>query len=120
MLESIVEDAQLGQVICTACDGYVALKKAEELKPDLILLDINIPTLNGIDLARALQRAQPRPHILFVSDYETPSIVRAAIEAGGSGFVLKTHVRQEMEQAIKEVCRGRRFLSAKLRIAFDE
>lgn len=119
MLETIVENAQLGQVICTASDGYVALRKAEELKPDLILLDINIPTINGIDLARALQRIQVRPLILFVSDHDTPSIVRAAIEAGGSGFVLKTHVRQDLEQAIIAIRNGERFLTNKLQPHFD-
>lgn len=119
LLETIVENAQLGQVICTASDGYVALRKAEELKPDLILLDINIPTINGIELARALQPCQFRPLILFVSHYETPSIVRAAIEAGGNGFVLKTHIRQDLEQAILAIRNGERFLSEKLQPHFD-
>jgi DNA-binding NarL/FixJ family response regulator len=113
MLKSIVEEEQLGHVIGIVSEAYVALTKAEELKPDLVLLDISLPNMNGIDLANILKRIQPQPLILFISHYEAPSIIKAAIDSGGNGYILKTHLRQDLTLAIKTVCQGQRFLSAK-------
>jgi len=115
MLQAIIENEILGEVLCSVSDAYVALKRAEELKPDLILLDIGLPNMNGIDLAGLLKRIQPQPLILFVTHFCEPSIVNAAMNSGGNGYVLKSQVRQDLPLAIRQVCAGQSFLSATIK-----
>jgi len=119
-LTAIIEKEPSYKVISTVSDGYAALKKAEEIKPDLVLLDISLPTLNGIEVVRSLQRFHPKPFVVFVTQNATPSIVRAALEAGGNGYVLKTYAHRDLLPAIKIVCSGGRFLSAKLNTSTTE
>ncbi len=117
---AILEKEPSYHVISTISDGYAALKQAEELKPELVLLDIGLPTVNGIELVRSLQRIRPKPFVVFVSQNATPSIVRAAMEAGGNGYVLKTHAYQDLLHAITTVRKGERFLSATLEGSLSE
>ena len=112
LLQSILQQEPLFHVVCTASDGQAALHNAEELKPDLVLLDIDLPSINGIDLARSFQRIRPRPLVLFVSQHLDPSTIRAALEAGGSGYIVKMDVHRELMKAIAMVCEGKKFLSS--------
>ncbi len=114
MLESILSKEPSYEIVCTVFDGSLALKKAEELKPDLMLVDVNLSTTNGIDLTRSIQHISPKPLVIFVSQDTTPSIVRAALEAGARGYVIKTEANRELIEAIRTVCTGQRFLSKKL------
>ena len=111
LLQSILNTDGLFDVISTASDGDVALQRAEELKPDLVLLDVDLPSINGIDLARSFQRIHPKPLILFVSQHLDPTTIRAAIEAGGNGYLVKTDTQRELMQAIAMICEGAQFLS---------
>ena len=115
LVQTVVSTEPLYEVIGIFSDGYAALTDAEQSKPDLVLLDINLPTINGIDLCRSLQRVKPRPFTIFVSQNETRAIVRAAFDAGANGYVLKTEVKQELIRAITIVSTGERFLSMGLR-----
>ena len=114
-VETILSKEPLYQVISISSDGYAALTEAERLKPDLMLLDVNLRKTSGIDLARALQRINPRPLIVFVSQNASPAIVQAAFEAGANGYILKTDASQELIDAIRTVCEGKRYLSASLK-----
>ena len=114
-LKTILSKEPLYEVVCSVSDGLSALKKVDELKPDLVLADIGIPTISGIDLARSLQRVQPRPHVLFVSAETAPSTVRAALKAGGKGYVLKSHAAVDLLKAVETVRKGEQFLSEPLR-----
>ena len=111
MLESILLKEPFCQVICTVFDGFLALRKTEELKPDLVLVDVNLSTINGIELTRSIQHLSPRPRVIFVSQDTTPSIVRAAMDAGASGYVVKTEANRDLIEAVRAVCTGQRFLS---------
>jgi DNA-binding NarL/FixJ family response regulator len=102
------------QIICEASDGVEAVQKAEEIQPDLILLDIGLPNLNGIEAARRIRRVSPNSKILFVSQETSTDIVRGALASGGSGYVLKTDVRTELLTAINAVLGGKRFIGASL------
>lgn len=98
-------------VVGLASDGMEAVKKADQLQPDLILLDVNMPLLNGIEAARQIHNIAPRAAILFVSQNSDPDVVLAALSAGGRGFVLKSDATRDLLAGIEAVLRGERFRS---------
>ena len=102
------------QVICSVSDGLEAVQKAEELQPDLILLDIGLPTLNGIDAARRIGKVAPQSKILFLSQESSPEVAEEALAAGALGYVVKIYAGTELLAAVEAVCQGRRFVSAAL------
>lgn len=102
------------QVIGEASDGIEAVGKAEELQPDLVLLDIGLPTLNGIEAARRIREISPACKILFVSENRSPDIAAKALSTGAGGYVVKSAAGTELLLAVKAVLEGRRFVSASL------
>ena len=102
------------QIICEATDGSEAVKKAEELKPDLILLDIGLPTLNGMEAAQQIRHLSPRSKIIFLSLDSSPDVVQAALSTGAQGYVHKAHAQNELIAAIEAVLRGRQFVGSDL------
>jgi DNA-binding NarL/FixJ family response regulator len=101
-------------VVGTESDGSQAVRLAEELQPDLILLDIHLLTLNGIEAARQITKVAPKSGILFVSGESDPDIVREAFKAGGDGYVLKCEAALDLLVGMEAVLLGRRFLSRTL------
>src|SRR4051812_5196078 len=99
------------RVIAEASDGQQAVQKAEELKPDLILLDIGLPKLNGIEAARQISKVLPNAKILFVSQHNDPDVVAAAFRGGAKGYVHKLDVPNELLPAVQAVLRGEHFSS---------
>ncbi len=99
------------QVIGEASDGLEAVRKAEELKPDLIVLDIGLPSLNGIEVARRIRKLCPECKILFMSQESSVDVAQAAFSLGAIGYVVKTHAGSELFAAMESVCQGRRFVS---------
>lgn len=99
------------QIVGFASDGLQGVQKAEELQPDLILLDIMLPKLNGIEAARQIRAVSPKSRVLFVSGESDWESVRAALYAGGSGFVSKMEAGAALLAGIEAVLRGERFLS---------
>jgi len=87
---------------------------AQEFKVDLVLLDIGLPKLNGIDVARKIREFAPQSRILFVSQESSADVVREALETGASGYVAKTDAGSELVTAISAVLRGEKFVSSKL------
>jgi DNA-binding NarL/FixJ family response regulator len=98
-------------VIGVATDGLDAVRKAEELRPDLILLDISLPKLNGLEAARQIRKVAPKSAILFLSGESDPDVVQGALGAGGLGYVLKSEAAQDLLAGIESVLLGRRFVS---------
>jgi len=99
------------QVIGEVSDGLEAVQKAEELQPDLIVLDIGLPTLNGIEVARRIRKFSPNSKILFVSQDFSADVVQEALSLGALGYVLKTHAASELLTAVEVVCQGNQFVS---------
>jgi DNA-binding NarL/FixJ family response regulator len=93
-----------------ALDGLEAVQKAEELQPDLILLDIGLPKLNGIEAARRIRKVSPGSKILFVSQESSADAVREALGTGALGYVVKTDARRELLEGVSAVLRGERFV----------
>jgi len=103
------------QVIAEADDGPEAIQRAEELKPDLILLDIGLPKQNGIEAARRIRRLSPSSKIVFLSQNNALDIVRAALSTGAQGYVCKTDAGSELVPAVDAVLRGKQFVSSSLK-----
>jgi len=101
-------------VIAEACDGLEAVHMAEHLQPDLILLDIGLPKLNGVEAARRIQKVSPNSKILFVSENRSREIAEAALANGAGGYVVKAEAGTDLLRAIKAVLEGTRFISASL------
>ena len=106
------------RILSEVCDGAEAVEKAKELQPDLILLDIGLPTLNGIAAARQIQDLSPKSKILFVTENRSSDVVEEALRAGGLGYVLKSDAEKDLVSAIDAVLRGKRFISATLAVHF--
>jgi DNA-binding NarL/FixJ family response regulator len=97
-------------VIGEATDGFEAVRKAEELKPDLIVLDIGLPTMNGIEAARRIREFSPECKLLFVSLESSADVVQEALALGAVGYVLKPHAASELLAAVDAVREGRQFV----------
>jgi len=97
------------QIIGEASDGLEAVQKAEELRPDLVLLDIGLPRLNGIEVAHRISRLVPAAKILFLSQENDPDILAKALSNGAKGYVRKQNAVTELLPAIKAVLGGDRF-----------
>jgi DNA-binding NarL/FixJ family response regulator len=99
------------RVIAEAVDGPEGVQKAQELKPDLILLDIGLPTLNGIEAARQIRKFAPKSKIIFVSQESSADVVQEALSLGTCGYVVKSQAQSDLLAAVDAVLEGRQFLS---------
>jgi DNA-binding NarL/FixJ family response regulator len=103
------------QVIGQVSDGLEAVQKAQQLQPDLILMDIGLPTLNGIAAARRIRGVSPTSKILFVSENRSPDVAQEALSNGARGYVVKSDAGSELLPAVKAVLQGKQFVSASLK-----
>jgi DNA-binding NarL/FixJ family response regulator len=102
------------EVVCAVSDGLEAVQKAEELKPDLILLDLGLPKLNGIEAARQIRKLVPETKIIFLSVESSPDVVKEALSFGASGYVAKRSLGSDLLVAVETVLEGRQFVSSGL------
>lgn len=117
-LRSMLQMRRGAQVLCAVSNGLEAIEKAQELQPDLILLDIGLPKLNGIAAARKIHEIAPHSKILFLSEYRDPEIVQEALSAGSRGYVLKSHAGSDLMPALEAVLAGGIFVT-KILVAND-
>ena len=111
---STLESRSEFQVVGQASDGLEAVQKAEELQPDLILLDIGLPTLNGIEAAKRIRKLAPGAKILFISQESSPEVLQEAIRLGAMGYLEKTRTQSDLLPAIETVLSGKKFVSSGL------
>jgi DNA-binding NarL/FixJ family response regulator len=102
------------QIVGETSDGLEAVHKAEELQPDLIVLDIGLPTLNGIEAARRIHKLCPKSKILFVSQESSADVVQEALSVGALGYVVKASAGSEVLSAVGAVLADRQFISSGL------
>ena len=100
------------EIIGRVSDGLEAVQKAKQLQPDLILLDIGLPTLNGIGAARRIREVSPASKILFVSENRSRDIAEEALRTGAGGYVVKSDAGSELLPAVKAVLENKRFINA--------
>jgi DNA-binding NarL/FixJ family response regulator len=99
------------RIVGVASDGLEAVRKAAELKPDLILMDIGLPTLSGIEAALQIHKLVPRATIVFLSENADPDVVQAALSACGRGYVLKSRATRDLVTGVEAVLGGKRFVT---------
>ena len=113
-ISSALEQASQWEVVGAVSDGIEAVQKARDLKPDVILLDVGLPGMDGIQAARQMLAHDPSSRILFVSEQQSLDIAEAALGTGARGYIVKSDVGRELLPAMKAVIEGERFISAKL------
>ena len=99
------------QVVGEASDGQEAIRKVESLRPDIAVMDISMPILNGVDAARELSRSFPKTKAILLTQHDENQYISEALEAGVKGYVLKSQAASELVQAIGQVSRGQVYLS---------
>ena len=102
------------QIVGEAADGLEAVQKAADLRPDLILLDVGLPTLNGIEAARRILAHDPDLRILFVSEHQSWEVAEAALCTGARGYICKSDSGRELSPAMDAIVEGRRFVAERL------
>jgi DNA-binding NarL/FixJ family response regulator len=103
------------KVVGEVSDGLEAIQKAQELRPDVILMDIELPNLNGIEAARQICELEPKSKILFLSITDAADIVTKALKTGARGYVVKYDAASELVQAVEAVSQGDRFIGRTLK-----
>jgi DNA-binding NarL/FixJ family response regulator len=111
---STLMEATECEIVGEASDGLQAVYQAEKLQPDLILLDLGLPTLNGIQAARRIRQLSPNSKILFVSQNSSPEIAHGALQMGAHGYLVKSDTN-ELTSAISTVLAGAQFISSRLK-----
>jgi DNA-binding NarL/FixJ family response regulator len=99
------------EVVGAVPDGRALLDAAPELHPDIVVLDVAMPLLNGLDAARQLKRLMPEVKVIFLTVSEDPDLAAEAFRAGASGYLLKNSAASELVQAIQEVLQGRSYVT---------
>jgi DNA-binding NarL/FixJ family response regulator len=102
------------RIVKEACDGGDAVQQAQELQPDLILLDIGLPTLNGIEAARRIRKVSPASKIVFVTENRSTDTAEEALRTGASGYVVKSDAATQLLLAVDAVLQGKQFVSGSL------
>jgi two-component system response regulator NreC len=111
---SVLSSDPLLNVICQTADGEEGVRKAQEFQPDLVLLDISLPGISGIEAARRIRRVSPKSRIIFLSQHDSLQMVKDALNVGGHGYVAKIDAGPELLKAIRAVREGKQFVSQRI------
>ncbi len=109
-LGSFLQHRPAWQIICEASDGLEAVEKSRELQPDIVLLDVGLPTLNGIEAAKQIREVSPRSRVVFLSENTCPEVVREALRVGGCGYVVKTDAGGDLVAALDAAIANQQFV----------
>jgi len=109
-LRALLESEPDMQVVGEAADGREALRLVDELRPEILLLDVSMPGIDGIDTARQLKKSHPKTRVLILTMHEDVVLAREALQAGASGYLIKRAVESELISAIHAVARGDMYL----------
>jgi DNA-binding NarL/FixJ family response regulator len=113
-LRSLLEAQPGWQVAAEACDGREAVEKAKEIKPDVTVLDIGMPALNGLEAARQMLKNDARAQILILTMHDSDPLIREVLDAGARGYVLKSDASRDLVTAINAVRSNKTFFTAKV------
>jgi PAS domain S-box-containing protein len=111
-IRSVLAGQPVVEVCGEAVDGRDAIEKAKACLPDLIVMDISMPNMNGLEATREIKRLQPETRVIMVSQHESPEMVRQAFNAGANGYVVKASIAKDLITAIQKADRKEPFLSA--------
>jgi DNA-binding NarL/FixJ family response regulator len=113
-VRSILQRQEDLEVICEGSDGLEAVQQSAELQPDVVVLDIGLPNLNGLEAARQIRKVSPGSKILFLTMQDSPEVVREALMIGALGFVAKLDAVSDLLLAVNTVMRNQRFVPRRL------
>jgi DNA-binding NarL/FixJ family response regulator len=113
-LKHLVEAQTDMEVVSLAVDGREAVRQARDLRPDVVLMDLSMPELNGADATRAILERDPKCRVIVLSMYSEREYVRRALKAGAAGYVVKRSAAKEVVDAIRAVHAGQRYLSPRV------
>jgi DNA-binding NarL/FixJ family response regulator len=108
-LKTLLEGRSGWEVVGEAADGVEAVEKAKNLKPDVMVLDVTMPKMNGLEACRVLRLQAPQLEILFVTQHDSPQMMREALEAGARGYVVKSNAARDLLAAVEAVSEHRVF-----------
>ena len=101
-------------VVGAVSDGEALIRAAENLKPDVMVVDVEMPVMGGIEAAKRLKKLYPEAKIVFMSVYGAPAIIQEALSTGALGYVLKVSADDDLVEAVREALQGRSFISPAL------
>jgi DNA-binding NarL/FixJ family response regulator len=104
------------RIVGEVFDGLEAVRRAEELQPDLILMNVGLPRLNGIAAARHIRSLSPKSRVIFVTQESSADYVKLVLEVGAAGYVVKTRIARDLPAAVDAVLGGRQFVSGGLSV----
>src|ERR1700730_15077589 len=102
-LRALLEPSSEWQICGEAVDGLDAVEQCKSLKPDIVVLDVSMPRLNGLEAARLIRRENPESRIVIITQHDSPQIRSAALEAGARAFVTKSAVGSELVPALRNL-----------------
>ncbi len=108
-LRNLLEVQAGWEVVDEAADGLEALEKADRLNPDVILLDVSMPKMNGLEACRLIRKAVPASEVLIVTQHDSPQMMREALDAGARGYVVKSNAGRDLLAAVEAVSQHKPF-----------
>jgi len=108
-LRTLLEGRVEWEVVGEASDGVEALEKVDSLQPDVVVLDVTMPRMNGIEACRLIQQKTPGLEVLFVTQHDSPQMMREALAAGARGYVVKSNLARDLLEAVEAVSQHRAF-----------
>ena len=109
-LKALLDDEPDFEVVGEAADGITAVEQAKQLRPQLVIMDIAMPNLNGIEATRKILHSRPQTHIIGLSGHTNEEYVREMLSVGASAYVTKSRPYEELLRALREVTQGRKYL----------
>lgn len=113
-IRALLQEHRGWKVVAEAADGTEAAEKARKLKPDLAILDIGMPQMDGLEAARLIRESAPKTRVLILTLHESEQMVRRVLETGARGYVLKSDLAAHLVKAVKNISRGIFYLTPKV------
>ena len=108
-LRTLLQERSELEVVDEASDGLEAVEKVENLRPDVVVLDVTMPRMSGIEACRIIKQKNPGLEILFVTQHDSPQMMREALNAGARGYVVKSNLARDLVEAVEAVSQHREF-----------
>ena len=118
-LRTLLQGRSELEVIDEASDGLEAVEKVGSVRPDVVVLDVTMPRMNGIEACRIMKQKDPELEVLFVTQHDSPQMMREALAAGARGYVVKSNLARDLVEAVVSVSQHREFtaLTRKLNVS---